>query len=173
MQTIQFDLKTSSDGTRFPGETRDCTVRAISNAFDVPYEIAHKFMAKNGRKNKHGVPFITIIGTRPRVLFGRRIAWHKRPKKTIGSFVKSHSTGTYIISLKRHVFVLKDGVIIDTFRPNINCYVQCYYYISKPKSNESSNRYEELGNSQPVCEAAQDLQASSEQLDRQGEAVSG
>lgn len=130
---IQFESRSCSAGERPAFEKNDCTVRAISNAFDVPYETAHSFLANNGRQNKHGIPFVATIGRKARVIFGRRISYHKRPKKTIGTFAKKHPTGTYILLVYRHATVLKNGVIIDLRQPSSGRPIKEYYYISPAK----------------------------------------
>lgn len=164
-----YQCKSSYDGNRFNNETRDCTVRAISNAFEVPYEVAHKFMSKNGRIAKHGVPFNTVIGRKPRVIFGKRIAYHKAPHKTVGTFIKKHPTGTYIIAIAHHVFVLKDGVVIDLMKHNPNQHVKSYYYISNRKTNETDNQNkpECVDNTETVLQDSQAVKTECSELNQQ------
>lgn len=161
---MQYQCKSSFDQNRKSGETRDCTVRAISNAFDIPYDIAHKFMKKNGREDKRGIPFRSVIGRKPRVLFGRRIAYHKT-KGTLTTFIKKHPLGTYILTVTHHVFVLKDGIILDTFRPLPGKHIKEYYYISKPKTNDSTSGQQEVDNTNPICSEEKSIEVCSEQMD--------
>jgi hypothetical protein len=36
-------------------------------------------------------------------------------KKTVKSFIKDHQRGTYIVTVSKHAFVVKDGSLIDNF----------------------------------------------------------
>lgn len=114
------------------GEQNDCTVRAMSKAFDVPYEEAHKFLLKNGRKPKRGVAFRLVIGEKPRTIFKKRIAFHKA-RGTVATFLKRHPKGVYIVTVTRHVFAVKDGVVLG--RENVNKRILSYYFISEKKCN--------------------------------------
>ena len=49
-----YDAITAND-SRATGETNDCVVRAFMNAFDVPYNGAHRFVSKHfGRERRKG-----------------------------------------------------------------------------------------------------------------------
>jgi len=173
-ENINYECRSSADKNRFSHEKRDCTVRAISCAFNIPYEKAHAFMKKNGRADKHGVIFRSVIGYKPRVIFGKRISLHKNTKGTVGKFIKNHPTGTYIIAIRHHVFAVKDGVIFDLLKPNPNWHIKDYYYISTPKisSNEikdNNNKPESLGNTQTLLQSNRGEQTECEQPDTKRE----
>lgn len=130
---MELIRKSCSSGEKFSHETNDCTVRALSNAFDIPYEKAHGFLKKKGRKDKRGFHFYTIFKSTKCSLFKHRVSFHDKPHKSLATFVKQHPEGTFIIGLNKHVTVLREGVIIDSFLPKAGRHVQYYYRISKIK----------------------------------------
>ena len=116
-------------------ETSDCVVVAFAAACEVPYEEAHQFVSTQFNREKGKGTFglvekfpkralgkkFTYVGSkekwnRPlhtdyRPLFQDRYAV-QRPH-TVGSFLKQFSEGTYILQVRRHALVVKDGVLID------------------------------------------------------------
>jgi len=126
-------------------ETKDCVVRAMAVALNLPYDTAHGFvketMKREDRKGtkqlhideameKFQESGLELVGRRyeVKVLEGLDIknAYKLRGevilrKKTVKSFIKSHQKGTFVISVAGHTFTIKDGVLIDNigeeFRP--------------------------------------------------------
>ena len=123
------------------GETNDCTVRAIANAFNVCYDVAHDY-AKTvlGRENRKGIKgFDAMMATIKLVSFSNNSEQlslfpqsndynvktlrsmdlinpaytHKRVAWTVKTFCAKHNRGTYIITVKGHALTIKDGVIMD------------------------------------------------------------
>lgn len=99
-------------------EKNDCTVRAIASSTGLTYDKAHALLAKKfNRINGKGV-FFSVGMAKIKRINNKTIKkldreYLKRNKcTTVGSFVKSHSVGTYIINVKRHVFTIKDSVVI-------------------------------------------------------------
>tara|TARA_B100001094_G_scaffold216126_1_gene210233 strand:+ start:112 stop:591 length:480 start_codon:yes stop_codon:yes gene_type:complete len=119
------------------GETNDCVVRAVANAFNVSYDIAHKFASDNlGRKSRRGVMdvFGKIKGLGDvtfklfeNTLFPETKTFklkctsnpinteykHKKVKFTVKTFCSKFSKGTYIVLVKNHALTIKNGVVID------------------------------------------------------------
>lgn len=124
------------------GEKNDCTVRSIATACDVDYDTAHSFTASEfKRERRMGAPTSNIVSTFAK---GEIKVGHKEfkvdvlPKdritnlyklhgelifreKTVKSFMKDFPKGTYVVLVSKHMFTVKDGVLIDNkneqFRP--------------------------------------------------------
>ena len=124
-------------------EKNDCAVRALANAFNVTYDVAHEFTAdKFKRKAKKGTKkfFITLsqLGFATFDLFqdslfperktysihpiarnNKRIGivntdyTHKVVNHTVKTFCSKFNKGTYILTVSNHALTIKDGVIID------------------------------------------------------------
>lgn len=119
------------------GETNDCMVRVVANAFNVSYDRAHKFAADRlGRKPRRGVMDcfnkLNDLGDITFKLFEDTLFpetktfklkctsnpinteyKHKKVKFTVKTFCSKFSKGTYIILVKDHALTIKNGVVID------------------------------------------------------------
>ena len=117
MKSIEFNY---NDGGRasagFKGTTRDCVVRAIAIATELPYRKVYKDISMlNGDTPRNGVrikavrKYMDILG------------WTWIPKMTIGSGCTTHLSadelpkGRIICNVSRHLSAVIDGVINDTF----------------------------------------------------------
>lgn len=134
------------NGNSYKGENRywfernDCSVIALAYAFDIPYPTAHSLCAKAGRKDCNGFSLESLFivkRKKHKIMMGRRIGYHGRPKATVGKFQKNHSEGIYIIRVGNHIFTMIDGVLLN--QSNKNDIISYYYYISKPKQNLINN----------------------------------
>lgn len=113
----------------YNGETDDCTVFAIANAFGLDYDTAHQEVSKRfDRHPRAGVPARKLIeglkeGT---TINGKTIVERRVPKTTykvygeevvrnvrLGSFVRENPQGTYLILLRGHILVAKEGTVLD------------------------------------------------------------
>jgi len=117
------------------GENNDCAVLAVSAAFEIPYDTAHKFAeTKWGRKKRQGTITRNIIDTMNELttvtpLFNKRAdkistineyATKKRVvkcKSRLGTFSNKNNKGTYFILVNQHATVIKDGIILDNYAP--------------------------------------------------------
>jgi hypothetical protein len=120
-------------------ETNDCVVRAIASAFDLEYDRAHKFVADTfGRKPRQGTfgfgpgmnkiaeertrigrKCIKSMGTKSEHSSFRSLSYDVKVKgvktsrqMTVGTFISKYPLGTYVVTVKRHAFTIKDGVVI-------------------------------------------------------------
>ncbi len=116
------------DGNQF--ESRDCTVRALMYATDIPYWEAHRFFAKEGRQMRAGIPVAQVLGRKPRVLFGHRFGKKITPKKTVGKFLKEHPEGTFYVTVVHHAFCVKDGKVKGYCR-SLNQHIEAYWRVTK------------------------------------------
>ena len=123
-------------------EKNDCAVRAFANAFNISYDVAHKFAEdKFARKAKKGVKgmFITLskLGFATFDLFQNSLFpetrtysihplarsksgklvntdyTHKEVNHTVKTFCAKFNKGTFIVMVAKHALVIKDGIVID------------------------------------------------------------
>jgi len=156
------EIKGYSNSQIAKKENNDCFVRAVASATDVNYDTAHKYVADTfGRKEGKGTEFTSMImmkledegmkignkNVKVRVLSTNEITNKYKlhgevikRKKTVKSFIKDYSKGTYIVGVAGHAFTVKDGVLVDNvgeeFRPTRK--VQSAFRIDTPK--EASNQ---------------------------------
>lgn len=126
MQKIQAVTR----GATSAGETRDCTVRALSNASGLHYDDAHALLKKYGRKNRRGAFFSTMLkayneagfvlnsvhGTTGAARHAARISAHQAEKGvTLAKLLPKLAFGEYIVNTTGHAVAVVNGKIIDTF----------------------------------------------------------
>ena len=98
-------------------EKNDCTVRAQAVATGRPYHDCYMLLSTFGRKPNKGTSAVKFFSNN-KCFFGhvfRKLKFRK--PVTLRKFVKRYPEGTYYVRKSRHVYVVKDGVAIDTFRP--------------------------------------------------------
>ena len=123
-------------------EKNDCAVRAFANAFNISYDVAHKFAEdKFARKAKKGVknmfqtltelgfatfdlfqnslfPETRTYGIHPiaRSKSGKLVNTdytHKEVNHTVKTFCAKFNKGTFIVMVAKHALTIKDGIVID------------------------------------------------------------
>jgi hypothetical protein len=98
-------------------EKNDCTVRALAIATETPYIKAYAKLATAGRKRNRGFHICKILksGT---VHFNHVFKKLKfRKAITLQKFIQKYPTGTFYVQKYAHVFVIRDSVVLDTYRP--------------------------------------------------------
>ena len=119
------------------GEKNDCVVRACANAFNITYDVAHSFTAKNfKRKFRKGAKMtadkLSKLGKVSFDLFQDSLFpitkeyklkcvnkpvnasyTHKKVSYTVKTFCANYGIGTYIVLVNKHALVIKDGIVID------------------------------------------------------------
>jgi len=119
------------------GEKNDCAVRAFANAFNVTYDVAHSFTAKEfKRKARRGTQdmFNTLskLGQVTFELFSNTLFpesveynlvpvdapintdyTHKKVAYTVKTFCAKFNKGTFIVLVNKHALCVKDGIVID------------------------------------------------------------
>ena len=119
------------------GEKNDCVVRACANAFNITYDVAHKFVASEfNRKARRGTKKVfntfSILGNVVFDLFQNTLFpitkeyklkcvnkpvntsyTHKRVSYTVKTFCAKFSKGTYIVLVHKHALVIRDGIVVD------------------------------------------------------------
>ena len=118
-------------------EKNDCSVRALANAFNVTYDVAHLFAAtKLERKAKKGLrgmfSKLDLLGEVTFELFSNTLFpetktyklegklkpinsdyTHKKVQYTVKTFCSKFNKGTYIVIVNKHALTVKDGIVID------------------------------------------------------------
>ena len=117
----------------YVGECKDCTVRALANAADIPYLDAHQIMKDHGRISKngtlphqwgpaylkngfvvnaiHGVTKLAKFTSSKFTQLG--IAFQNESGTSLKKFLYENPTGSFILVNKNHAFAVVDGEIID------------------------------------------------------------
>jgi hypothetical protein len=126
MKTVQAVTR----GATSAGETRDCTVRALSNATGMHYDKAHAILHKYGRKNRRGAYFSTMFrayseagfildsvhGTTTAAKHAGRISGRKASEGiTLAKMLPKLAFGEYIVNTTGHAVAVVNGKIIDTY----------------------------------------------------------
>ena len=118
-------------------EKNDCSVRALANAFNVTYDVAHLFAAtKLERKARKGLKgmysALNALGEVTFELFSNTLFpetktyklagklkprnpdyTHKPVQFTVKTFCAKFNEGTYILLVNKHALCVKDGIVID------------------------------------------------------------
>lgn len=129
MPKVRSVIKPVSKGcSRFVGEVDDCTVRALANATDLPYDECHELMQSYGRVNGEtmcsakmmkayqsvGLKFVAAFGSTKSAMYNAAVFNCKRlPGRTLAKLLPELHTGRYIVEIRGHVFAVVDGDVID------------------------------------------------------------
>lgn len=137
-------------GVTSSAEYNDCTVRALANAADVPYDVAHRVLKKHGRPDRKGACFKTLHAAYEECGF-RLVSLHGDGKRsrfaarhvdanastssvkwvdgiTFGKLLERLPPyGEYIINVTGHAVAVVNGKVIDTFNNNARKRVVAVY----------------------------------------------
>lgn len=99
-----------TDGSRiaagYVNERRDCAVRALANAADIPYYQAHEVFKWGGRRNKcasyRTLQTLLELGIED-------IYCHIN----LAQFIRMNPKGSFYVIKAGHAFAVKDGVVFD------------------------------------------------------------
>ena len=127
---MQEVIKSSALGVERPAsESNDCTVRALANAYNMPYGLSHRIFSKAGREQGKGVKCSVTHATYTRLGFeligiygdtvkakylSRYVVKIQRNKGiTLKNIMPQLQQGRYIVGIRGHVFAVVDGQILD------------------------------------------------------------
>ena len=137
LENFQNGYNVTKGSTLAAGEKNDCAVRAMANAFNISYDVAHEFTAKEfKRKARKGTKAVfstfKALGEVSFELFKDSLFpitkeyklkcvnkpvnasyTHKRVNYTVKTFCANYGVGTYIVLVNKHALVIKDGVVVD------------------------------------------------------------
>jgi hypothetical protein len=98
-------------------EDNDCTVIALSVALAVPYDVAHKILADQGRKPLRGFKLTSwlqeLSRTKTRLCgytFTAVVAWEC---PTLARVARDFPKGRFILRKRGHALAMVDGVVHD------------------------------------------------------------
>ena len=92
-------------------DIEDCTIRAISVAEGISWDEAYDNLSNSARKMGLMMNSVEAIEEYLDKRY-KRIQTHC---KKVEEFVKFHPYGTYLITMRGHITVLKRGINYDTF----------------------------------------------------------
>lgn len=90
----------------------DCTIRAISLAEDKTWNDTYYKLSNLARQKGMMMDSAKFIES---YLDDRYKRVRKENNMSVGDFVKSHTIGTYLITMPNHISISIDGLIYDTF----------------------------------------------------------
>lgn len=92
-------------------DIEDCAIRAISVAEEISWDRAYDKLSVSARNKGLMINSVEAI---EEYLDSRyeRVPFYT---DTVGEFIKTHSHGTFLITMQGHITVLKDGINYDTF----------------------------------------------------------
>lgn len=89
----------------------DCTIRAISVAEGISWDEAYDKLSRSARRMRLMMSSVPAIERYLDTHYDRTCF----RDMTVGEFIETHPYGTYLITMKGHITVLKDGINYDTF----------------------------------------------------------
>jgi len=137
LENFKNGYKVANGSLLAKSEKNDCVVRACANAFNISYDVAHSFTAKEfKRKFRKGTKKVyntfSALGKVTFDLFQDTLFpitkeyklkcvkkpvnasyTHKRVNYTVKTFCANYGIGTYIVLVNKHALVIKDGIVID------------------------------------------------------------
>ncbi len=127
-------IKGAKESPLAKSECSDCVVRAIASASEMDYDSAHQFVKeKFKRKNRKGTygfgVTMNLMSKNGEKINGKSIEIITEEYSTMlyyvvvkgvktlrstttSSFIKRYPKGTYVVTVNRHAFTIKDGVVI-------------------------------------------------------------
>lgn len=95
-------------------EVEDCSIRAISVAEGISWDEAYKKLCRFARHNGLMISSVENIEKYLDDKYDKIPVYYK----TVGEFANNNKYGIYLITMKGHITVIKDGIIYDTFDPS-------------------------------------------------------
>jgi hypothetical protein len=118
-----------------PKQKKDCVVRAVALAFEIPYDTAYEAMAEEGRKSGCGTPKKAWQGwLNSRAMRVPFPAESGRPRMNLERFAAEHTTGRWVVQMAGHLVSVIDGVVHDDEMPK---QLMCVYAAWKPYGNQN------------------------------------
>ena len=115
-------------------ENNDCVVKALAVSTGASYNEAHEFaseyLMRTDKKGTHLDTFTPNISGGEMLVGSKKVIFNKLSKnritnrykvkgevfdrkKTVKSFIKDNTSGTFIVRVAGHAFTIKDGMLID------------------------------------------------------------
>ena len=137
LENFQNGYNVTKGSTLAAGEKNDCAVRAMANAFNISYDVAHEFTAKEFKRKarrgtQHMFSTLSKLGQVTFDLFSDTLFpekkeynlvpvnapintdyTHKPVAYTVKTFCAKFNKGTFIVLVNKHALCVKDGIVID------------------------------------------------------------
>lgn len=101
----------------------DCTIRALSVAESISWDEAYKILSNSARK--YGLMQSDVRAIED--FLDERYERVPIYEETVGEFIENHKRGVFLITMPRHITVLKNSINYDTFnskdRPIWNAWI--------------------------------------------------
>lgn len=97
-------------------ERADCTVIAMSIGLRIPYDVAYRMLAAEGRQPNHGFHLSSWLRNRAAcgtILCGYKVTSVRVPSLTLAQVRHDFPKGRFIVRKRQHVFAMIDGEILD------------------------------------------------------------
>ncbi len=130
------------------GEKNDCVVRAIASTFGLKYDVAHKFVANEFRREPRKGTFGTsimlnardnILGTKYNIIHKENLTYPgsarhqknggKPTNITLSMFIEKYPKGKYLVIKKGHALSVIDGVVVGNESDGNHLRVKIYFAI--------------------------------------------
>lgn len=111
----------------FENDKRDCTVRALSLAANLPYKNVHSAFEVMGRKDRQGTYGKKVLQGVCRILEIKAI--QVKRSGTLKKFLIQNPKGNFWCLKRGHAFAIIDGVVHD--EKNENCHIKGCWLITK------------------------------------------
>jgi hypothetical protein len=95
------------------GEINDCAVIAVAVATNNSYKKVHSMLAKLGREKGQPTPDSTSDYAMAKLGYAVANITHTIKAKTVKSACKELQNGTYLVTIKGHIFAVVNGSIKD------------------------------------------------------------
>lgn len=105
-------------------EKSDCTVRALSNVLQIPYEEAHQFIKKHcKRKNGVGVRTFELLNlfNKNKGVFSKQFnvgIWEEKRFKTVNQLINNKPNGRFYVLVRAHATAVINGQVADMVSKN-------------------------------------------------------
>jgi len=111
--------KNSINSAAARNDRRSCTINALSNAAEIPFETAQQIGFMAGRKLNQGFLGTKLIPVAKRYGVVARKLRFKR--MTLQRFIKTYPVGKFYVENNRHAFAVINGVVNDWLENAAGC----------------------------------------------------
>jgi len=115
------------------GDRRSCTINALSNAAEIPFDVAQQIGFKAGRVVNRGFQGSKLIPVAKRYGVVARKLRFKR--MTLRKFIKTHPVGRYYVENNRHAFAVVNGAVVDWLENAAGCILEKAWHITSSGTN--------------------------------------
>lgn len=99
-------------------DVEDCTVRSISVAQGKTWDATYNELSDLARDKGLMFSSTEFIDSYLDERYERTCYKNNKVAMTVGEFVETHPTGTYLITMRNHITCAKNGVLYDTWDPS-------------------------------------------------------